>query len=299
LSDSRALLRGANIYCHGQQANHVVFNPQSKSYDLFLRGRTEPGKIGVIDAGYAHGIRDGTFFGVYAYSIQGDWNRLLGRLVVDSIHDTQTNVKFPKGKLFVLPPVFFAVELDSELDTINAYILGGAEHGLQSIPGLKIVDSQKDAEIALEFGHVKNQDAFHATWIGIESDKEDKRITTVTTTDHRLSSPDYSPAWLPVEDLRIHVRNFARFKYHVGRSIPRTGFSTLNLDWELRESGQVTVNEAKVHHSEDNFFHIQLKEQHEMRGPFYITLRNPNRFPVWPHVFMCVGDQHVISESSA
>lgn len=291
LSDSRAMFRGATIYCHGQQANRVVFNPRSEPYHLFIRGRTEPRKI-VIDAGYAQGIRTGTIFGVYASSIQRDWNTVLGHLVVESIHDTQTNVIFQEDKPFDIPPVFFAVELDSELDTINAYILGGGENELpfiQSIPGLKIVDSLKDAEIALKFGRDKGQDVFYATWNGIEH----KRITT-TTTD--LSSPDYSPIWLPFEDLKNHVRNFARFKYHIGRSIPDTGFSTLNLEWRLHESGPAYV--VKVCNTQDDFFHIQLKEK-ERRGPFYITLRNPNRFPVWPHVYICIGDHHVISVSSA
>ena len=288
MSDSRGLLRGANIFCHGQQADHAVFNPRLESHNLFLRGRIEPGKI-VIDAGFAHGIRKGTVFGVYASSIPSDWNTPLGYLVVESIHDTQINVKFREP--FDLPPVFFAVELDSELDTISTYILGGAQNELESIrsiPGVKIVNSLKDAEIALKFGHDQGRRVFYATWHGIESDKEHKRIIT---TD--LSSRDYSlTVPVPSETIRTHVRNFARFKYHIGRSIPVTGFSTLNLDCKLHEG-----SEANVISLQDNFFHMQLKKG-EMRGPFFITLQNHSRFPVWPHVFICIGDHHIISVSS-
>ena len=289
LTDSLELLRGVTVYCHGQQANHVVFNPRLESYHLFLRGRTEPGKI-VIDAGFAHGIRTGTVFGVYASSIPSDWNTLLGHLVVESIHDTQSNVLIFREP-FDLPSVFFAVELDSEFDTISTYILGGAQNELKSIrsiPGLKIVNSLKDAEIALKFGHDQGKRVLYATWHGIESDEEYKRIIT---TD--LSSHDYSLTIpVPFENLSTHVRNFARFKYHTGRSIPVTGFSTLNLEWKLHEG-----SEANVLSLQDNFYHMQLKKN-EMRGPFFITLRNPNRFQVWPHVFICIGDHHVISVSS-
>lgn len=293
LSYSRTLLRGATIYCHGQQANHVIFNPRLELCHLFIRGRTEPGKI-VIDAGYAQGIRTGSIFGVYTSSIQRDWNIVLGHLVVEVIHDTYTIVRFQGNRPFELPSVFFVVELDSELDTINAYILDGAENehkSIQSIPGLKIVDSVKDAEIALKFGLENEQDVFCCTWNGIKGDKEYQRITT---TRPILSAPNsvYSPIWLPLEDLRDHVRNLARFKYHMGRKIPNTGFSTVNLDWKLYEYGEAFDN------LRDNFIHIQLKEG-ERRGPFYITLRNPNRFQVWPHVFIGVGDHHVISMSSA
>lgn len=297
LSDHRALLRGASIYCRGQQANRVLFRPRLEPYHLFVRGRTKPGKI-VVDAGYAQGIRAGSIFGVYASNIQRDWNTVLGHLVVEFIHDTETNVRFQEDKPFELPPVFFVVELDSELDTINAYILGETENKhqiIQSIPGLKIVDSLKDAEIALKFGQDKGQDAFYSTWNGIKGDKEYQRITTTAPI---LSSPnsDYSPIWIPLEYLRNHVRNFARFKYHIGRKIPSTGFGTLNLELKLYESG--LADEVKTYNLQDDFIHIQLKEG-ERRGPFYITVKNLNRFQIWPHVFIGIGDHHIISMSSA
>jgi len=271
---------GIEVDCHGQNVDRLLFNPRKgKAHHAFVPGRAETDGTLTLFAGRAHGVTEGSTFGIYTHHIAHHQSPI-GHLQVERVRDSTTSkLHLPNSHDFNVPPVFYAVATRCPHEIVD--VSKPDDVNIQSSRTWKETEEAK-ANITLERN--SNSDEVNVFWNGFA--------------DPGIRIPKPGPGnclSLPADELAKVIRHAAQFKYVVG-SLANTLSQTPLFEVEFQEFDEVTEQPTGCNllvKDKGNLVELKLNikdngEPMYCHEPMYcLVLRNLAKFEIWPFVFKC------------
>jgi hypothetical protein len=268
---------GIEIDCHGRNINRLLFNPtKGKAHHAFIPGRAETDGSFTLFAGSAHGVTEGSTFGIYTNHIAHNQSPV-GHLKVKGVLTSTTS----KLRLLnadsdlAVPPVFYAVTTYCPQETVD--VLHSTDVNIGSSVGWNKTEKAEEANITLE--RISDSDKVKVFWNGFAA----PGIRINPGPENYLS--------LSADELVKVVRHAERFKRIVGSLANSPSRPLFNV--EFRKFDEDTDQPTGGDMLEDERVKLTIKKDNKKRR-FCLVLRNVAKFEIWPFVFRCAPRKFTI-----
>ncbi|CAA7265122.1 unnamed protein product [Cyclocybe aegerita] len=255
--------RDLEVTAFGSNVDRPLFNLKgTPSHYAFIPGRISSEGHFVLSAGNAHGVREGAIYGIYRHNIrdaecEGDKIVIL-KVVTLNDDDITATLGHVEGQQPPVPGFFYAVEERHYFERIKIFVDAETETRLNKALSSDWISAKEKTQAAMIAGIAGGEVSL--TWNGFND------------------LPGKPTKLDPIEDddfaIRREISRAARF-HHLLDTFPRSNLVSSRLASDGFEVQKCI--EANV-------------EEDSLLGPYCLSITNANKFPVWPHVFICDPD---------